>query len=93
METSIQTVAVIGCGVIGSSWASLFMARGLKVIISDPAPQAKQTFEHYLKDAWAALENAALDISGTPTNYEFVKDISTWLSEVDWVQEVRNEKF
>jgi 3-hydroxyacyl-CoA dehydrogenase len=31
---------VIGTGVIGASWTALFLARGLKVIVTDPAPGA-----------------------------------------------------
>ena len=31
-------VAVIGAGVIGSSWAALFLAHGLKVVVNDPRP-------------------------------------------------------
>jgi 3-hydroxyacyl-CoA dehydrogenase len=38
-----RTVAVIGTGVIGASWATCFLARGLDVIASDPAADANFT--------------------------------------------------
>ncbi len=31
-----KTATIIGGGVIGASWAALFLANGMKVIISDP---------------------------------------------------------
>lgn len=85
----IRTVAVIGCGVIGSSWASLFLSRGLKVIIFDPAEGTQEAFKKYLHDAWPALEaNGALE-NASAENYEFVDDVAPSLPEVDFVQEVR----
>ncbi len=52
-----ETVAVIGTGTIGSSWASLFLAFGLKVRASDPAPGAEERLRAFVKDAWPALES------------------------------------
>lgn len=84
----IRTVAVIGCGVIGASWACLFLSRGVKVIITDPAEGTEDTFKRYLRDAWPSLQgNGALQ-HASAENYEFVKDINTRLAEVDFVQEV-----
>src|SRR3954471_14071118 len=37
----ITRVAVVGTGVIGASWAAYFLARGLEVIATDPAPDAE----------------------------------------------------
>jgi 3-hydroxyacyl-CoA dehydrogenase len=34
----IGTVAVVGTGAIGASWATLALARGLRVAATDPAP-------------------------------------------------------
>ncbi|MHA6628603.1 3-hydroxyacyl-CoA dehydrogenase NAD-binding domain-containing protein [Pseudonocardia sichuanensis] len=39
--TPVTRVAVIGTGVIGASWATHFLAHGLDVIASDPAPDAE----------------------------------------------------
>jgi 3-hydroxyacyl-CoA dehydrogenase len=84
----IHTVAIIGCGVIGASWTCLFLSRGLKVIIADPAEGAEEAFQRYLRDAWPALqENGALR-HPLAESYEFVNDIKTRLPEVDFVQEV-----
>ena len=34
----ITRAATLGCGTIGASWAANFLARGLDVAASDPAP-------------------------------------------------------
>ena len=41
MTNPIQHVAIVGTGVIGSSWTTAFLARGLDVTASDPAPGAE----------------------------------------------------
>ena len=43
----ISRVAAIGTGTIGASWTAVFLARGLTVAASDPAPAA-ETFLHQL---------------------------------------------
>jgi 3-hydroxyacyl-CoA dehydrogenase len=57
-----QTVAVIGTGTIGASWVALFLANGLAVRASDPAPGAGQRLRDAVAEAWPAL--AALGRSG-----------------------------
>ncbi|MGQ3676491.1 3-hydroxyacyl-CoA dehydrogenase NAD-binding domain-containing protein [Xanthobacter sp. TB0139] len=52
-----ETIAVIGVGVIGSSWVSLFLAAGLKVRANDPAPGAEERLRAFVANAWPALEN------------------------------------
>ena len=37
MITPITRVAIVGAGVIGASWATAFLARGMIVVASDPA--------------------------------------------------------
>lgn len=88
MSQKICTVAVVGCGVIGMSWACLFLARGLKVIISDPAEGAEDRFERYLDSAWPVLDQCGTLNPSSAKNYEFVLDIVPRLPEADFIQEV-----
>lgn len=88
MASAIRTVGVIATGVIGASWASLFLARGLKVIVTDPAPGAKERFEQFVEDAWPALVKIGVYPGASHQNYEFVDDVWPRLAEVDFVQEV-----
>ncbi len=60
MTQAIQTVAVIGTGVIGASWATAFLARGLDVAASDPAPGAEITLRRTVAAQWTAMEQIGL---------------------------------
>ncbi|KAJ4137147.1 hypothetical protein NW768_002728 [Fusarium equiseti] len=86
MAQEVQTVAIVGCGVIGMGWAVLFMSRGLKVIISDPAPGAHESLKRYLEQARSFFEERG-EFDKLSSNYEFVDDILPRLPEVDFVQE------
>lgn len=52
---TIERVAVIGTGTIGMSWAALFLARGLAVSTSDPAPDAEARLRRFVDDCWPVL--------------------------------------
>ncbi|KAI4718766.1 putative hydroxyacyl-CoA dehydrogenase [Aureobasidium sp. EXF-10727] len=86
MSGNTHTVVVIGCGVIGMGWAVLFLSRGLKVIITDPAEGAETRFERFLEDAWPLIA-AQETFDRFAKNYEFVKDVVPRLREADFVQE------
>lgn len=89
MQEQIKTVAVIGCGVIGASWASLFLSRGLNVVIFDPAEGSQEAFKKYLQGAWPALKACGPVEDAWAKNYKFVDDLASSLAEADFVQEVR----
>ena len=88
MSQSIRTVGVLGSGVIGASWASLFLAKGLKVIIADPAEGAREQFFKQVRNAWPALERLGLSEGASLFNYEFVDHISERTPELDFIQDV-----
>ena len=48
----IRRIAIIGTGVIGASWTSLFLAKGLEVIATDIAPDAESSLRRFVKAAW-----------------------------------------
>ncbi|KAJ3505337.1 hypothetical protein NM208_g16203 [Fusarium decemcellulare] len=86
MTREIRTVAIVGCGVIGMGWVTLFLSRGLKVIISDPVEGAKDALEKYLGQARPFFKEPG-KFEQLVTNYEFVSDIMPRLAEADFVQE------
>ena len=55
-EFAGKTAAIIGGGVIGASWAALFAANGLKVVISDPDPEIAGKATAIIEAALPALE-------------------------------------
>lgn len=67
-NAAVRTVAVVGTGVIGASWASLFLSRGLRVIASDPAPGAEQRLRSFIDNAWPSLQalgNGRTDVNAS----------------------------
>jgi 3-hydroxyacyl-CoA dehydrogenase len=48
----IRKVAIVGTGVIGASWAALYLARGLDVVATDPGPNAEANLRRYVDAAW-----------------------------------------
>jgi 3-hydroxyacyl-CoA dehydrogenase len=61
--SAIGRIAVIGSGTIGASWAAYFLARGLTVRASDPAPSAEEALRRFVEAAWPVL----LRLGGGPT--------------------------
>src|SRR5262249_28071180 len=59
-DKPIRRVAIVGTGVIGASWAAQYLARGLDVIATDPAPNAEANLRKYVDEAWADLEAIGL---------------------------------
>lgn len=87
--SAIRTVGVVGSGVIGASWVVLFLARGLRVLVSDPEPGAADALKKFIDAAWPTLEQIGLASGASSSNYEFVgASLGERFKEVDFVQEV-----
>lgn len=83
----IKRVAIIGTGVIGASWASLFLAKGLEVVATDVAPDAKKKLEAFIASAWPALKEIGVAPGASPSKLRFTDDIDDAVAGVDLVQE------
>lgn len=84
----IKTVGVIGAGLMGASWTALFLAKGLQVIVTDPAPGAKEMLHDFLNERWPTMARLGIKHGASLDNYKFVPDISAYLGHIDFVQEV-----
>src|SRR5260221_997663 len=84
---SIQRVAIIGTGVIGASWAALFLANGLEVVATDVAPGAEAALRRFVDQAWPALTRLGLAPTASRSKLTFVPDLPTAVKGVDLVQE------
>ena len=51
----VDTVAIVGCGTIGASWAAWFLARGYRVRGWDPSPSAAATVQRTVREAWPSF--------------------------------------
>jgi len=55
LSQQIRRVAVVGTGLIGASWAAHYLASGLDVMATDPAPNAEANLRKCVDAAWDLL--------------------------------------
>jgi 3-hydroxyacyl-CoA dehydrogenase len=86
-DKPIRRIAIVGTGVIGASWAALFLAHGLEVIATDPAPNAEENLRKYIDNAWPALEQLGLSSDASKERLSFTTKLSDALEGADLIQE------
>jgi 3-hydroxyacyl-CoA dehydrogenase len=86
-DKPIQRVAIVGTGVIGASWAAQYLARGLDVVATDPAPNAEANLRKYVDEAWGQLASIGLSPGASRDRLSFTKDMKQALANADFVQE------
>jgi carnitine 3-dehydrogenase len=87
MREDIRTVAVVGAGAIGASWAALVLAHDLDVVASDPASGAEQRLRDSVRDRLTEL--------GRPDagqHLRFVADAGEAARDADLVLEAGPER-
>jgi 3-hydroxyacyl-CoA dehydrogenase len=88
----VRCVAVIGAGTIGASWAAWFLARGLDVVASDPAPAGEAFVRRFVAEAWPALTRLGLATGADPDRLRFVADPVAAARQGDVIQESAPER-
>lgn len=83
----IRRIAIVGTGVIGASWAALYLAKGLEVVATDPAPDAEARLREFVASAWPALTRLGLAPGALQSRLEFTTDLAAALASADFVQE------
>jgi carnitine 3-dehydrogenase len=83
----VRRVAVIGTGTIGASWAALFLARGLTVIASDPAPDAEAVLRQRIEAAWPVLKRLGPVAPGAMERLTFVAGPVRAVDGAQFIQE------
>jgi len=91
-NTQIQNVAIVGTGLIGASWAAQFLARGLDVVATDPAPNAEVSLRKSVDEAWELLTIIGLAPGASRDRLSFTPDMKAALAKADFVQESVPEK-
>ena len=92
-ELGISRVAVIGSGTIGASWAAYFLASGLAVSASDPAPAAETFLRGFIAAAWPVLDRlGAIAPGATPDAISFHREPEGAAEGADFVQESAPER-
>ena len=81
-------IGLVGTGVIGASWAALFLARGHHVRAFDPAPQSSEMTRAYIDRAWAQLEALDAVVAGARSgNISFVASPEEAVEGAAFIQE------
>jgi 3-hydroxyacyl-CoA dehydrogenase len=88
----IRRIAIIGTGVIGASWTSLFLAHGLDVVATDVAPGAEAALKRFVASAWPALQRLGLASGASQTRLSFTTALTDAVKDADLVQENGPEK-
>lgn len=83
----ISHVAILGAGVIGASWAALFLASGRSVSVFDPDTDSERSVRAYIEKAWPALEKLGFVDRAQPDALSFANTAAKAVEEADFVQE------
>jgi 3-hydroxyacyl-CoA dehydrogenase len=86
-DKAIEKVAIVGTGVIGASWTAHYLARGLDVIATDPAPNAEANLRSYVNTSWPALVKIGLAPGASKERIQFVPAAGEAVRNADFVQE------
>lgn len=87
LNKPIKKIAIVGTGVIGASWAALYLARGFDVIATDPGPNAEANLRHYIDTAWEELEVLGLSPKASRDRLSFTLNLKEAVSGADFIQE------
>ncbi len=82
-----EHTAVLGAGVIGASWAALFLASGRSVAVYDLAPTVETTVKTYIEKSWPVLTQLGLTDNGDPENLSFHKNPQDAVTNASFIQE------
>jgi carnitine 3-dehydrogenase len=88
----ITRVATVGTGVIGASWTSYFLARGLDVVATDPDPGAEDRLRADVEAHWPALERLGPAGGASPDRLAFTADVEEAVAHAQFVQESGPER-
>ena len=84
---AVQTIAVVGTGVIGSGWAAHFLRMGYDVAAWDPGPSAAERLAEFVGCAWPVLERLGLSPGASPDRLRFADSLAGAVGDAQFVQE------
>ncbi len=88
MISQINTIGIVGSGVIGASWSALFLAAGYDVINYDPDPDNASKTEAYIDQAWGSLTGLGLITEqASPNRIRYVDRVADAAEGAQFIQE------
>ena len=86
-EQPIESIAIVGAGVIGASWASYFAAHGYDVVVTDPAPQARAVLEATMPAQFEQLRELGMKPNASLASVRFEPSLERAVEHVQFIQE------
>ena len=87
IDKPVRRIAIVGTGVIGASWAALYLARGFDVVATDPGPKAEANLRKYINEAWSDLTAIGLSPGASRDRLIFASSLEGAVAGADLVQE------
>ena len=84
---AVKSIALLGTGTIGASWATYFLARGFSVTAWDPAPDTAQRLRAFIDAAWPAMEQLGISAGADPARVRVVDEPEQAVEGAIFVQE------
>ena len=84
--SSINSIGIVGAGLIGSGWAARCLARGIDVVAYDPSPEGQSVIRSHLDNAWHALTKLGFDQQNSG-ELTYVATLEDLCENVDFIQE------
>ncbi len=88
----VKNIAVVGCGVIGASWAAYFLAKGYNVTAYDPSETAEAHLHELVGSFWPALVEQGLAPNADRKRLVFHKNLADAVRNADFIQENAPER-
>lgn len=85
-------IAVVGCGLIGASWAALFLAHGYAVTAWDPSEESRRTFQDRIMLPLSQLQELNAGLSRSAAALHVFDTLAEAVRHADFVQENAPEK-
>jgi carnitine 3-dehydrogenase len=87
MTAPVTRVAIVGAGVIGASWATTFLARGMDVVACDPAPGAEDALRKTVDAQWPVMQQIGLSPAASTERLRFANSPEDAVANAEFVQE------
>src|ERR1700750_3444925 len=86
-DKPIRRIAIVGTGVLGASWAAQYLARGLDVVATDPAPNAEVNLRRYGVEASRQVDETGVAPGASRPPLSDTTDSTQAFATADFVQE------